>query len=404
MPGRKIILALDVGTTAIKVLAFEQETMACLGTASEPIEKMIQDDHVEQDPKMLVDVSIRLLKSLIGAHAIEPSNCIGLGITNQRETTILWNKKTREPIYPAIVWEDKRTQGWCDRQDQKFKDLIYQKTNLSLSPYFSASKIRWILDNVPEAKVLLLESNLAFGTVDTWLLWNLSKNKNHQTDWTNASRTLLFDVKKLEWSKELCDEFKIDVSILPEVKSSSSDFGVIRQDILGSEVQVMGICGDQQSSLFAASQYCGQDRGCTKITFGTGVFLMQIIDEGQAYDQMFYPALALQSDAHAIIKAIEYKIEGVGKEVELRLNDQKELDRYLDRLTDEVALVVSKLPIKPAEIIIDGGITQNQHLHAFLQEKVKSRVTQLPIYNGTALGVGYLVNKGVRSDNGLSLK
>lgn len=394
MSTPKVILSLDVGTTAIKALAFDQDSMACLGIVSEPIDKMIEDDHVEQDPKMLVDESVGLLKSLVDAHAIDASNCIGLGITNQRETTILWNKKTGEPIYPAIVWEDKRTQGWCDKQDQKFKDLIFEKTNLSLTPYFSASKIKWILDNVPEAEVLLSNNDLAFGTVDSWLLWNLSKDRNHATDHTNASRTLLYDVGEHGWSQELCNAFKIDMLILPEIKSSSSSFGVLREDIIGQEIPILGMCGDQQSSLFAAQQYCGQDRGCTKITFGTGVFLMQIIDEHQAFNEMFYPTLVLSSDAQSTAKAIEYKIEGVGKEVELRLSDQKELDRYLDKLTDQVALIVSKLPIKPSEIIIDGGITQNPHLHAFLQEKIKSRIIQLPIYNGTALGAGYLVKLG----------
>ncbi|MBU4453218.1 hypothetical protein KKH24_03075 [Patescibacteria group bacterium] len=391
MNNRKIILTLDIGTTAIKALAFEQGSMACIGSVSSRLNKVVVDNKVEQDPAELLQTSIDLLRLLVDKYQIIVDDCIGLGIANQRETTIIWNKKTGEPVYPAIVWEDKRTQTWCDEQSQEFKDLIKQKTHLELSAYFSASKIKWILDNVSK------NENLIFGTVDTWILWNFDKNHVHATDHTNASRTLLYDSNNHCWSQELLVGFDIVRSRLPDIKLSSSRFGNLKKDILGLEIPILAICGDQQSSMFCAQQYCQAEVGCIKITFGTGVFLMQIVDDIKKIKDPFYPSVAVNTHATDNIWALEYKIENVGKEVDELLNIPNELERYLDRLTDKIARIICQLPIKVEEIVIDGGVTQNKSLHEMLAQKVSAKIIELPIYNGTGLGVSYLVNKSYLS-------
>lgn len=392
MDDRSYMLALDIGTTAIKVIAFESDSMAMLGSVTAPMNKDVIDDTVEQDPVMLIKESVRLLQEIVAEHQLDPRYCVGLGITNQRETTILWDAKTGEPVYPAIVWEDKRTQAWCDAQSQELHDLVEEKAGLSLLPYFSASKIVWMLDHVQGLRDRVQRGEVLFGTVDTWILWNISKEQTHATDWTNASRTLLFDAHERAWSTELCEAFDIPMFILPRVQKSASAFGNLRADILGIEVPILAVCGDQQSSLFAAEQYCGEEIGCTKMTFGTGFFLMQMIGEGVSVEKPFYPSLCLTPDAQDLRWALEYKIEGIGAQVQSRLHDTRELDRYLDRLTDDVARIVERLPHQPEEIVIDGGVTQNQHLRGFLQEKIPgSHIIQLSTYNGTALGVALLV-------------
>ncbi len=390
MHDRKIILALDIGTTAIKSVAFEFETMALIGYVKEDVNKSICEGIVEQDPDEIIIKSINSLKSLVKTYNINISSCVGLGITNQRETTIIWDKNTGTPIYNAIVWEDKRTQKWCDSQSEDTKTLIENTAHLELLPYFSASKIKWILENCD-----IENKNLMFGTVDTWALWNLSEGNAHATDSTNASRTMLFDTNNKIWSDALIKLFGVESVAFPQVKQSSSLFGYLKEEILGKRIPILAMCGDQQSSMFSAQQYCKSEIGCTKITFGTGLFLMQIVGDLDKIIEPFYPSLAVSSDALGTIWALEYKIENIGSEVEMLLGDENALTIYLEKLTDKVASVIKQLPIKPKEIIIDGGVTQNKLLRVLLQEKTGIKISELPNYNGTALGVAMLVKSNL---------
>ncbi len=199
-------------------------------------------------------------------------NIAGIGITNQRETTIVWDTETEEPVYNAIVWQDRRTSDYCDElKKEGLTEMIRQKTGLIIDAYFSATKIKWILDNVPGARVRAEKGKLMFGTVDTWLIWRLTRGEVHVTDVTNASRTMLFNINTLEWDKELLDLFGIPESMMPEVKSSSEIYGHTKTTIFAHKVPIAGIAGDQQAALFG--QMCIEP-GMVKNTYGTGCFLL----------------------------------------------------------------------------------------------------------------------------------
>ena len=196
----------------------------------------------------------------------------GIGITNQRETTIVWDSETEEPVYNAIVWQDRRTSSYCDElKSQGLTDMIRQKTGLIIDAYFSATKIKWILDNVPDARERAEKGKLMFGTVDTWLIWRLTRGEVHVTDVSNASRTMLFNINTLEWDQELLDLFNIPRSMMPEVKSSSEVYGHTKTTIFAHKVPIAGIAGDQQAALFG--QMCTEP-GMVKNTYGTGCFLL----------------------------------------------------------------------------------------------------------------------------------
>ena len=197
---------------------------------------------------------------------------ISIGITNQRETTILWNKKTGKPIYNAIVWQDRRTQEYCKKlKNKKYENDFRKKTGLFIDPYFSATKVRWILDNVKESKKLLKSNNLLFGTVDTFLIWKLTKGKQHLTEATNASRTMLFNINNNKWDHEILKKLNIPKSILPEVKNSADDFGKTDKKITGKEIPISAVLGDQQAA--AVGQTCFE-KGSIKSTYGTGAFVI----------------------------------------------------------------------------------------------------------------------------------
>jgi len=227
---------------------------------------------VEQDPMELWSSIKKVLIELMDESKIDPNMIAGIGITNQRETTIVWDKKSGAPIYNAIVWQDRRTADYCASiaSDQN-KELIRSKTGLIIDAYFSATKIAWILDHVEGARAKAEAGELAFGTVDSWLIWNLSSEQLHLTDVTNASRTMLYNIHSLEWDQELLDLFDIPAALLPQVKSSSEVYGSIDKNLLGVEVPIAAIAGDQQSALFG--QLCTKP-GMAKTTYGTGCFLV----------------------------------------------------------------------------------------------------------------------------------
>ena len=209
---------------------------------------------------------------MLADNNVQASDLSAIGITNQRETTIVWDRITGEPLYNAIVWQDRRTSAYCESiQSPHIEELINDKTGLLLDPYFSATKIRWILENVEGAKDKAVNGELAFGTVDSFLLWHLTGGEEHRTDATNASRTMIFNIHTQEWDNELLELFDIPASMLPEVMDSSDDFGVVDSALLGGEVSVLGIAGDQQAALFG--QACFEE-GMAKSTYGTGCFLM----------------------------------------------------------------------------------------------------------------------------------
>lgn len=269
---QKYILALDQGTSSSRAIVFDHEGRICATAQKEFPQHFPKPGWVEHDPKDIWSSEASVIAEAITSMGINGLNIAGIGITNQRETTIVWVAETGEPVYNAIVWQDRRTSEYCDSlKEQNLTGFIREKTGLIIDAYFSATKIRWILENVPGARARAEAGKLRFGTVDTWLLWNLTRGECHMTDVSNASRTMLFNIHTLNWDEDLMKLFGIPMSMLPEVHSSSEIYGYTKTTIFAHKVPVAGIAGDQQAALFG--QMCTTP-GSVKNTYGTGCFLL----------------------------------------------------------------------------------------------------------------------------------
>ncbi|MFH1405476.1 MAG: FGGY family carbohydrate kinase, partial [Patescibacteria group bacterium] len=333
----------------------------------------------------IVGKSKELIRQAVKESGLKPDQIHSFGITNQRETTILWNKKTGKPVYPAIVWQDQRTYDYCRSLLKDHQRTIMSKTGLVIDSYFSASKIRWIFDNVEGVKEQAELGNIAFGTVDSWILYNLCDDHPHITDNTNASRTLLFNIRTMKWDKELMDIFGVPANILPETKYSDSKFCNLSKDILGHALPIHAVCGDQQSSMYAA----GIGIGNTKVTFGTGTFIMQVIGRDFELHEPFFTTIV--PDSGHPLYAVEGKVERYGREVVAVLDDPDELDRTLHAFASDVDLVLHDLPLKPKELVIDGGVIRDGKLRT-MQENVSGiPVREQTIFDGTSLGIAKLL-------------
>jgi glycerol kinase len=273
----KFILALDQGTTSSRAMVFNKEGDIVSVAQKEFTQYYPQPGWVEHNAKEIWSSQATVLAEAILNAGITANNVAAIGITNQRETTIIWDKETGAPLYNAIVWQDRRTADFCDELKRQGKgEMIQEKTGLLVDAYFSATKIKWILDNVEGARDKAGKGLLAFGTVDSWLLWNLTGGKIHVTDITNASRTMLFNIHTQQWDDELLSLFDIPSKILPAVKSSSEVYGETSGQILAAKIPVAGIAGDQQAALFG--QMCTQ-KGMVKNTYGTGCFMLMNIGD-----------------------------------------------------------------------------------------------------------------------------
>lgn len=269
---QKYILALDQGTSSSRAIVFDHEGRICATAQKEFPQHFPKPGWVEHDPKDIWSSEASVIAEAITSMGINGLNIAGIGITNQRETTIVWDAETGEPVYNTIVWQDRRTSEYCDSlKEQNLTGFIREKTGLIIDAYFSATKIRWILENVPGARARAEAGKLRFGTVDTWLLWNLTRGECHMTDVSNASRTMLFNIHTLNWDEDLMKLFGIPMSMLPEVHSSSEIYGYTKTTIFAHKVPVAGIAGDQQAALFG--QMCTTP-GSVKNTYGTGCFLL----------------------------------------------------------------------------------------------------------------------------------
>ena len=267
---KQYILALDQGTSSSRAIVFDHEGNICSTAQMEFTQYFPKPGWVEHNPMEIWSSEAAVIAEAITKMGINGKDIAGIGITNQRETTIVWDAETGEPVYNAIVWQDRRTSGFCDTLRDK-ADFIREKTGLIIDAYFSGTKIRWILDNVPGAREKAEAGKLRFGTVDCWLVWQLTRGEVHVTDVSNASRTMLFNINTLEWDKELLELLDIPASMMPEVRSSSEVYGVTKTTIFAHEVPIGGIAGDQQAALFG--QMCTEP-GSVKNTYGTGCFLL----------------------------------------------------------------------------------------------------------------------------------
>lgn len=269
---KKYILALDQGTSSSRAILFDEQGKPKAMSQKEFTQIFPKPGWVEHNPMEIWSSQASVIAEAITSIGINGKNIAGIGITNQRETTIVWDAETGQPVYNAIVWQDRRTSAYCNKLKKQGKtDFIREKTGLIIDAYFSATKVRWILENVKGARERANEGKLRFGTVDTWLIWMLTQGDIHVTDVSNASRTMLFNIRDLKWDKELLELFDIPESMLPEVKSSSEIYGYTKATLFAKKVPIAGIAGDQQAALFG--QMCTEP-GSVKNTYGTGCFLL----------------------------------------------------------------------------------------------------------------------------------
>lgn len=266
------ILAIDQGTTSSRAIVFGSDGRP-LSVSQQEFQQFYPDDGwVEHDPGEIWSSTLAVCRDVLKKCDLRAEQLAGIGITNQRETTILWDRSTGEPVYPAIVWQDRRTAPLCEQlQRQKKESTLVDRTGLLMDPYFSATKLSWILNNVDGVRERANRGELAFGTVDCWLLWNLTGGRVHATDASNASRTALFNIHTQQWDDTLLKLFDVPASVLPEVLDSAADYGSTEEGLFGAPVPVCGIAGDQQAALFGQACY---DKGMAKSTYGTGCFMM----------------------------------------------------------------------------------------------------------------------------------
>ena len=450
----KYILALDQGTTSSRAIVFNKSG-EILGQAQQEFPQLYpHTGWVEHNPKDILASQVGVIgESLINA-GITAADIASIGITNQRETTILWDKSTGMPIYNAIVWQCRRTASYCDElKRQGYDKLIYEKTGLVLDAYFSATKIKWILDNVEGAREKAEKGEVLFGTVDTYLMWSMSKmgEKIHKTDYTNASRTMLFNIHTLKWDEDLLKLFDIPASILPEVCPSSHLYGYVNEHIIGARVPICGVVGDQQGALFG--QLC-TNKGDVKNTYGTGCFLLMNTGKDPVNSKNgLVTTLAASLDNHP-----SYVLEGsvfVGGAVVQWLRDEmrmiksaSETERYAQMCTstkgvyiipafvglgaphwngrvrgiitgitrgtkkehviraaleaidyqvyDILRAMEADVGTKICSLSVDGGACANNFLLQFQSDIIKAKVVRPKVIEVTALGACYLAGLAIK--------
>src|SRR5690606_29191930 len=266
------LLALDQGTSSTRSIVFDQQGSIVALAQKEITQIYPEPGWVEHDPMEIWQTQLSTAREAIAKAGLQASNIHAIGITNQRETTVVWNKKTGTPIYNAIVWQDRRAEPTCvTLREQGLDGVIQEKTGLRVDAYFSGTKLKWILDHVPDARNQAAKGELAFGTIDSWLMWQLTQGEKHMTDVSNASRTMLFNVHSNEWDAELLQILNIPPALMPNVLPSSAEFGAVKASLLGHAIPICGVAGDQQSALFG--QACFTD-GMAKNTYGTGCFML----------------------------------------------------------------------------------------------------------------------------------
>lgn len=448
---KEYILALDQGTTSSRAILFSQKGEIIEIAQKEFTQIYPKSGWVEHDAQEIWSTQLAVMTEVVAKTKLNLEAIKAIGITNQRETTIVWNRKTGKPIYNAIVWQDRRTADYCKKIAEKGLDrTIQEKTGLLIDAYFSASKINWILNNVKGAKQLAQKGELAFGTVDSWLVYNLTNGEKHITDVSNASRTLLLNIHTLQWDKELLDIFEIPESMLPTVCSSSEIYGHTTQNIAKVQIPIAGIAGDQQAALFG--QLCTQ-KGMVKNTYGTGCFLLMNIGKKPVISNN----KLVTTVAWKIGKEVNYALEGsifIGGAVVQWLRDELGIIRK----SNEVEKLANSVPdtngvyLIPAfsglgaphwnaeargtmvglsrgsnaahiaraslesiayqtydilkameadsasrikELRVDGGATQNSFLMQFQAEILKTKVIRPAITETTAMGAAFLAGLAV---------
>lgn len=317
----RYLLAIDQGTTSSRAIVFDQSG-TIVGVAQQEFHQFFpRDGWVEHDALEIWESTLAVCRAALEKAGINATDVAGIGITNQRETTVIWERATGKPIHHAIVWQDRRTASWCTKlKEDGFENAVVERTGLLIDPYFSATKIAWILDHVDGARDRAEAGELAFGTVDSWLLWNLTGGRSHYTDATNASRTALFNIHTQCWDDNLLDLFGVPRQLLPEVLDCAADYGTTEKEWLGAELQVAGIAGDQHAALIGQACF---EPGMAKSTYGTGCFLMlntgdkALRSENRLLTTMSYrldgkPTYAVEGSIFVAGAAMQWLRDGLG--------------------------------------------------------------------------------------------
>ncbi|MFA7050994.1 MAG: glycerol kinase GlpK [Bacilli bacterium] len=440
----KYILAIDQGTTSSRAILFDKKANIVASSQLEISSITNKSGWVEQDPLELVESVRQVIIGVLNKANISAKDIEAVGITNQRETTILWDKKTGKPVNKAIVWQSRQSEKICKEWIKLgYNDKVLEKTGLIINPYFSASKIKWILENTKGLEDKLNKGEILFGTVDTYLIWNLSKGKLHITDYTNASRTMLFNIKELKWDEELLEKFCIPKSILPKVVPSSGNLGKL--EILGEEVNLGAIAGDQSAALFGQ---CCFDLGDVKNTYGTGCFALmntgsEVITskngllstiawhidgkttyalEGSVFvagaavqwlrDSMkFFKTSAMSYDLALNAKhqeeiflvpaftglgapywdnEVRGAIFGITKDTSREDITSATLDAIAYQVKDVITLMEKEAKIQLHNLKVDGGACENDYLMQFQSNILPATIYRPKIIESTALGVAYM--------------
>ena len=447
---KEFILALDQGTTSSRAIVFDRNGLPVATAQKEFTQFYPKPGWVEHDPDEIWSTQAGVALEAIGKAGLESVNIAAIGITNQRETTVVWNRKTGKPVYNAIVWQDRRTADFCDqlKNDGQSRKIL-EKTGLIIDSYFSATKVRWILENVKGARKLAEDGQLAFGTIDSWLVWNLTRGQLHITDVSNASRTMLFNIHTLKWDEELLRIFNIPASMLPEVRSSSEIYGKTEGQFATS-IPVAGIASDQQAALFG--QMCIEP-GMVKNTYGTGCFMMMNIGKKPIESKSRLlttiawrigneTQYALEGSIFIAGAVVQWLRDGLGiikksddvEKLAAKVNDSEGVyfvpafaglgaphwnqhargtlvgitrgstsshiaRAALDSIayqTLEVLLAMQKdSGIDIRELRVDGGATVNDNLMQFQADLLQAKVVRPKITETTALGAAYLAGLAV---------
>lgn len=445
----KQIIALDQGTTSSRAVLFDHQANIVDVVQEEFTQHFPKPGWVEHDASEIWHSQFGVLQKLVANHHLRPADIAAIGITNQRETTVVWNKHTGEPIHNAIVWQDRRTAARCDEiKEAGWAEKIQQKTGLVIDAYFSASKVEWLLRNVEGAEQAAAEGDLLFGTIDSWLIWNLTEGQVHATDPSNAARTMLLNINTGQWDDELLELFSIPKSMLPEVRDSSGDFGAV--SFQGDDVPIAGVAGDQQAALFGQTCF---DTGTAKNTYGTGCFLLM----NTGAERVDSNSGLLSTIAWSINGQTTYALEGsvfIGGAAVQWLRDELE---FIENASDSEALALKANPesnvvvvpafaglgapywdmyargaifgltrdsgkpeiakatlqslayqifdvlqamqqdsgIKLSQLNVDGGAIANNFLAQFQADVLQTPVTRPKVLESTALGAAYLAGLSV---------
>ena len=440
------ILAIDQGTTSTRAVLVDGRGRPGASARRELPQSYPGPGRVEHDPERIREDALWACREAMRRGGVEPAEVAAIGITNQRETTVLWERSTGRPVHPALVWQDRRTAEICSRlREQGHEPGIRRKTGLLLDPYFSATKLAWLLDHVDGARAAAERGDLAFGTVDSWLLWNLTGGRAHRTDATNAARTMLYDIHRGEWDEELLELFGVPRPVLPEVLDCSARFGETDPDLLGRSIPITGMAGDQHAATFGQTAF---DRGTAKATYGTGAFLLlntgtEAPDpEGRllttvAWQREGEATYAVEGSIFSAGSAVQWLrdelgvIDEVAESEELAARARDDDGTYLvpaftglgaphwdadargalvgltrDSGAEEIAraalasvayqtrdlvdAMVGEAAITPDRLRVDGGLSRNEWAMGFLSDMLDLPVERPAVTETTALGAGYL--------------